>query len=49
MNKTRYFVQYKDQRKMWNTTSEITKINKRINANNETKPLKFKYMIKEHF
>ena len=43
MNKNIYFVQNYDQRKIWNTPSEIAKL---INADIETKPLSVKYTIK---
>ena len=42
-----YFVQYNDQRKMYNIPSEVTKYwHNLINANNETKPSIVKYTIK---
>ena len=42
-----YFVQNNDQRKMWNTPSEIAKYkHKLINADIETKPLRVKLIIK---
>ena len=47
MNKKRYFVQYNDLTKIWNTPSEITKYwNNQIYANNEIKPLRLKCAIK---